>query len=337
MDGIDIGHFDFDRHNALYFFVINSDAQIYLRYGGRDSASATTYLDLESLELALRQGLEEHAKWKAAGSPTVQRSDRRYPRDIKLLQAAKIDSRHGGRRGRRRGGHCVECHQIADYEAEQLELDGKLDKVTTMYCSPDIKTLGIHLDVPRGLVIGEAKGAAAAAGLRKEDRILRIGSHKVLTFADLQYWYGKTPRDARQIQLAIVRTGEDDSDETLDLKLELPRLWWLTEIGYRNWSIDPLVYYKSRPLTEALKRKLELPVEGFASMVTWVSLRNPHHLEVGDITYAVDGVQTDKIANTSELYIKLRKRAGDPVKIDVLRNGEKIEASFRTRRKAFRK
>lgn len=49
MDGINLGLFDFDRYNTLYFFVLNANEQIYLRYGGRDTQSATTYLNLESL------------------------------------------------------------------------------------------------------------------------------------------------------------------------------------------------------------------------------------------------------------------------------------------------
>ncbi len=59
MKGIDIGLFDFDRHNALYYFIMNADEHIYMRYGGRDSESADAYLDLESLEVALEQGLEQ--------------------------------------------------------------------------------------------------------------------------------------------------------------------------------------------------------------------------------------------------------------------------------------
>ena len=53
MNGIDIGLFDYDRYNTLYFFILNADEHIYMRYGGRDQRSPTTYLDLESLELAL--------------------------------------------------------------------------------------------------------------------------------------------------------------------------------------------------------------------------------------------------------------------------------------------
>ena len=54
MDNVDIGLFDYDRYNTLYFFILNADEQIYMRYGGRDSVSPDSYLNLESLELASR-------------------------------------------------------------------------------------------------------------------------------------------------------------------------------------------------------------------------------------------------------------------------------------------
>ena len=38
MDDVDIGLFDRDWNNAIYFFMLNADEQIYMRYGGRDSA-----------------------------------------------------------------------------------------------------------------------------------------------------------------------------------------------------------------------------------------------------------------------------------------------------------
>ena len=56
------GLFDFDRHNTLYFFALNTEEQIYLRYGGRTAESPTSRLDLESLVLALEKGLARVAR-----------------------------------------------------------------------------------------------------------------------------------------------------------------------------------------------------------------------------------------------------------------------------------
>jgi hypothetical protein len=64
MDDIDIGLFDYDRNNTLYFFILNADEHIYMRYGGRDSVSPDSYLNLESLEVALEQGLELHRRYQ---------------------------------------------------------------------------------------------------------------------------------------------------------------------------------------------------------------------------------------------------------------------------------
>ncbi|MAF66386.1 MAG: hypothetical protein CMJ84_12105 [Planctomycetes bacterium] len=331
MAGIDINLFDFDRHNALYFFVLNADEQIYLRYGGRDSASATTYLNLKSLELALEQGLAAHEQWKASGRPKTKRPSPLYPREMDLLRRRTINRRR-----------CVECHLIDDYRAQQLEIDGELNKLKTMYRSPDIKSLGIHLDVPRGLVVGEAKGAAATAGIRQGDRIVRIGEQPVLTFGDLQHYYDKTPRDAKRIQLTVVRTNAGDRQEKrARIDLELPHQWWRTDLDFRNWSIDPLVYYESRPLTKNEKSEHGLPANGFASQVTHVgSLAKRaglHDLQVGDITYSVDGTQADEVADSTELFIKLRKDSGDRLKIGVIRDGKKLDIDLRTRRRTFRK
>ena len=40
MVGIDVGLYDFDRHNTIYFFIVSPDEQVYLRYGGRDALEA---------------------------------------------------------------------------------------------------------------------------------------------------------------------------------------------------------------------------------------------------------------------------------------------------------
>jgi len=64
MDDVDIALFERDWNNTLYYFVMNADEHIYMRYGGRDARGPTTYLDLDSLELALAKGLELHQQYK---------------------------------------------------------------------------------------------------------------------------------------------------------------------------------------------------------------------------------------------------------------------------------
>src|ERR671928_1092279 len=63
MDDVDVGLFDRDWNNAIYFFVLNADEQIYMRYGGRESESPDTYNSVDSLRLALEQGLKLHERY----------------------------------------------------------------------------------------------------------------------------------------------------------------------------------------------------------------------------------------------------------------------------------
>ncbi len=93
---------------------------------------------------------------------------------------------------------CVECHLIGDFQNIQRERDGVLDKLTHLYRSPDIKTIGISLDVPKGLVVKEATGAVAAAGMKAGDRIAAWNGVPVWTFGDVQYRYDKVDRRATE-------------------------------------------------------------------------------------------------------------------------------------------
>jgi hypothetical protein len=350
MDGIDIGLFDYDRHNALYFFILNADEQIYLRYGGRDAEDATTYLNLESLELALQAGLDRHELYKQGKLAKQPRPAPLYPEQITLLKRNEINR-----------GRCVECHMIGDYLAQEAELAGKLDRPRMLHPSPDLKTIGIHLDVPKGLLIEKAEGAAAKAGMQTGDTITEIGGVNVLTFGDLQYRYGKTDRNAHRIELTIDRAGARKT-----LSVELPEEWWVTDTNYRFWSVEPMLYFKTRPLTAEQKRRLNLPVRGFASEVVepedlpprfkklpmagraakigkvldadqQAQLEKQEMLKPGDIITGVEGVQESRLTQDVERYIKLTKKAGDTITLDLLRDGKPAQIKQNSYRLFYRK
>jgi hypothetical protein len=84
MTGVDIGLFDYDRHNALYYFVMNADEHIYMRYGGRDATSPTAYLDLSSIEAALTLGLQQHKLYNAGKIQKQEQPEPLFPRNIPL-------------------------------------------------------------------------------------------------------------------------------------------------------------------------------------------------------------------------------------------------------------
>ncbi|MCI0418154.1 MAG: hypothetical protein L0387_09345 [Acidobacteria bacterium] len=326
MDHIDVGLFDRDWNNTLYYFIMNADEQIYMRYGGRDARSPDAYLNLSSLELALEKGLELHRQYQQGELKKTERPKPLFPREIPLL-VERTTARN----------NCVECHLIGDYQNVHREQDGKLDKLTHMYRSPDIRTLGIELDVPKGLVVKEVRDAVAAAGMKPGDRIATLNGTPVWAFGDLQYHYDKVRRNAERIQMAVERNGT-----SIDLSIALPERWWWTDLTFRQWTIEPRVYFESLPLTELEKRERGLVEQGgFASKVRRVDMfaemTKSHELRAGDIVFGVDGVQRDEVANTAELFIKLRKTAGETVTLDVIRDGKRMQMKLKTYKMSFRK
>lgn len=325
MDEVDIGLFEHDRNNALYFYVLNADEQIYLRYGGRDAESPDTYLNLASIELALEKGLDLHGKYKSGELAKVARPKPAFPKDIPLL-VERTFARN----------NCVECHLIGDFQNVHREQDGTLDKLQHLFRSPDLKRIGIFLDVPKGLVVKEVKDTAEAAGMKPGDRIAALNGTAVWTFADLQLQYDRVNRKAADLKISVDRAGEP-----VELTFNLPPRWWWTNLSYRQSTVDPRVYFNSKPIAEARKKELGLDPAGFASEVTHVDtfaeMMKSHSLKVGDVVFGVDGVQKDGDADTAELFIKLRKTAGDTVTLDVWRAGKRQQMKLKTFRMSFRK
>lgn len=325
MLNIDIGLFDYDRHNAVYYFIMNADEQIYMRYGGRDGTRPDTYLNVDSFELALEMGLEQHLLYTTGKLPKTPRPAARFPRDIPLVKERII-----------KWGRCVECHLIDDYELQEMDRAGTIDRVRDMYRFPDIRRIGIHLNIPKGLEIKEATGPAKLSGMLSGDRIVKIFDVPVFTFADLQHEYHKVDRTATSLSLSVER---DDKVETLTIPL--PQEWWWTDLYHRFLSIEPLVYFSNRQLSADEKRLLGLDLKGFASEVTEVDtaaeMLAVHKLQRGDIIFEVDGETRDPITRNCRLHIKLTKRAGAVLDLKVLRDGKVMEMEIRSERQAYRK
>ncbi len=121
----------------------------------------------------------------------------------------------------------------------------------------------------------------------------------------------------------------------------MPVRWWWTDLRFRQSSVEPRTYFEDRPLADAEKQKLGLKPNGFASEVRYVAdfsrVMKSHELKTGDIIFGVDGVEQDDAANSVNLFITLRKTAGDDVMLDVIRGGQRMKMPLKTYRMSFRK
>lgn len=325
MSGVNIAHYDRDWHNSLYYFVVNGNEDIYLRYGGRDEAAADTYLNLESLELALELGLSEHAKYLAGERPSEEKPEVFQPKDISLLDQNVIQK-----------NRCTECHLIADYSMQEKALAGLLDPITDLYRSPNIQNLGLHLDIPKGLLVEKVTGAASDAGVLPADVVVSLNGSPVLTFGDLQYALDGVSRFANGVNLGVKRDGE-----ILDVRVKLPHEWWKTDLEFRHWTVEPQLFFEMRSLEPEEKAGLKLPEDGFAAEVTGIDIEavlNGHHsLEIGDVIVAVDGKNSNPVTSDLVAYIKIFHPANGTLELSVLRSGEPAVVQLKTSQQNFRK
>ncbi len=206
-----------------------------------------------------------------------------------------------------------------------------------MFRTPDIRDIGIHLDIPKGLVVGRSTGPAAAAGLEPGDRIAAAAGTDVLAYGDLLHAYDQHDRTATTLELTVEREG----GRHVDVEVALPPLWWVTDLGYRYWSIDPVTYLSASPLPAERKRELDLRPDGFACEVTRVNPRATvlelHEIKAGDVIYAVDGIEADPPIDDCLLYLRLNVTAGSDTRLGVVRDGVRLDVTAGTQRQLYRK
>ncbi len=325
MRGINLAKFDFDRHNAVYYFIINAAEDIYLRFGGRNTVSSDAYLDLKSLELALSLGLDEHQKFSAGERDSDPVIPPVFPRDVAGLRENVVLR-----------NRCVECHHIAHFETTVAENEGRLVKKRDMFRYPEFERLGIEMDIPRGLVIKKSSSAAAKAGLLPGDLIRSINNQPILTVADLQHRLNQVQRESRKLPISVLRKGQ-----SVTALIDLPSNWWFTDLVHRNLAVNPLVHFDEEILDDDQKKKLGLPTDSFASRITHIPvealLEEAHEMEEGDIIVAVAGQSLDPLGLGAKMHIKLNHKSGSSLKVTILRGNKRLTLPLKTSRLVFRR
>jgi hypothetical protein len=329
MVNVDVGLFDFDFDTTFQIFLMNGDEQIYLRYGGRDDRSPTSYLSQKGLLQALETGLALHKQWKAGTLTLPPRPPRRLSNTYSVVQTVL----------KRKGGNCVHCHHVASSKAEELIKQKGFDRLRDGWIFPNPLRLGLELDRDRGLRVKKTGGAAKKAGIRSSDTVRKVGDHAVYTFTDLQLALDKVPVDQENLTLTVARKkGGKETEETATITLA--ENWRVTDLNWRSYAakLEPYPGFWAKPLTEKEKRKLGLPKDGFASRVTkfWTPTNGKRAgLYVGDVVYEVNGVRTSPLAQNVMLYIRLHHKVGETITVKATRGRKKVAFSYKLRPRAW--
>lgn len=102
------------------------------------------------------------------------------------------------------------------------------------------------------------------------------------------------------------------------------------EVRWRQAAIEPQPTFaplRSVPLSVEEKLGLGLDPEGFAcrvEAVRWIGRLTRTSIEVGDILYAVNGVEACAMARTATEYLQLRHQPGETVTIGLLRGPRRL-------------
>ncbi|MCF6227496.1 MAG: PDZ domain-containing protein [Planctomycetes bacterium] len=300
---------------------MNSNEDIYMRYGGRDDSGMDHLNNVKSLVLALKKGREIHKQDVASSWKAETRAMAFFPRDYQSIRNKTINKKE-----------CVHCHQIGSAKTELAQKQGKLDKKVDPWVYPDIRNFGVELDHNKLLDVKKTNGDAKKAGLKKGDKIAKLAGHTVYTYADLQQRLHEMAFDSKELKLTVMRKKEE-----VEIVIPLDDNWRVTGINRRGstHAIEPFPGFWSQELASSEKRKMGFKPEKMVARVGkfWVP-NNPQPafkagLRKDDIIVAVNGVDECAYTNHPGVYIRLNFKAGDQIELTYIRGGKKLKLKYK--------
>jgi hypothetical protein len=313
MRDVDLSLFDFDYDLTWMAFFLSPQERVYGRYGGRAAESADDRVSVAGLCHALEAARKEHRSVPPAAERVPVGRARvtvaQFPAFVRLAANA-----------------CVHCHQVYDLRRESLQTAGRwsLDEV---WVYPQPENLGLTMEIDRGEVVARVASGSPAdrAGLRVGDRLTRVGGQGVASIADLQYALHGA-RTARNLEVAVQRNGVGQK-----LTIELPDGWRKTDVSWR-WSlkgIDPVPPVRGDDLTAAEKAELGLGPKRLAFRQGPFVLPEAERAGVrqNDVVAGVDGKELEMNARQFAAYIRLERKVGDRVTLNLVRAGKRLDVT----------
>ena len=328
MHGVDLNRFEFDGGLTWAIFFMNHDGTIYGRYGSRSGRGKVSEreISLGGFKKSLRGAMALHTRYakdkegvgkELAGKVAKTKSPWQKPELIpSLKQNARLNRPFMGEAGRH--GGCIHCHMVPTNEVLSLRAAKKPipDKKFWPYPMPD--EVGFRMDPGEMATVQnvDEETAAAEAGFKKGDRILRLAGQPILSTADIQ-WVLHNAGDPAKLPVEVRRKGQ-----LRQLELSLKK-GWRRELG--DWRFiniglqNQLMGFSCRP-TAGQRDELELKVQRVNQR------RRPRlRLKQGDLIVSVDGKTEPMTLGAFTAYVFQKKRNGSRLKLTVLRRGRELK------------
>jgi predicted metalloprotease with PDZ domain len=340
MNGVDLARFDFDYDTTWHAFFLDSDLNIYSRYGGRDEEASDGRHSKESLVTTMREVLAVHERRQKraslppqalgetcidGGEPDIDFHpapvNRTTPEDIPLLK-----SNHQG---------CVHCHQVREYRLLQSFHDKEFSR-DELFVYPLPENVGLRFDRRHGHKIESVSpdSPAAKAGLLAGDVVTRLGNVPVHSEQDVRWALHKLAAGEQPWVTVERAVAGSVQGPTVRVQLRLSGDWRETGLGWRKSlrSVPLAMGFLAYDLGREERRSAMLPDDRLFIKV--VSIRGPGlaaslGLEKGDLITSLEGGQHDRSFEDFKSDLLRRYLPGDRVRLTVLRNEKSIDLEGR--------
>lgn len=329
--GIDLSLFQFDGELTWAVFLLNADRTIYGRYGSRSSRTAVTDISLEGFQKALEGALELHKGYPANKKDLAGKTGAaplwKTPEAIPMLTGKKVQA-DGSR------ANCIHCHDVPGGELLSLRKEAKPVPDSVLWPYPMPNAVGLNLEVKeRATVKSVREGSAAAnAGFKAGDQIVKLDGQPMLSIADVQ-WVLHNAAEPAKVKAEVKR-----GDKTMEIILPLEKGWRRSSDFLWRTTTWPLRFriagFRSGPVQPATKQTLGLTEDVLALQIEelapgFVQDRNQAPAKLGfrkgDVIVAVDGKTTPMTERDLLAYLVQQIKAGDKVKLTLLRDGQRKE------------
>lgn len=334
-NGLDLSLFQFDTDISFAAFFLNADRTIYGRFGTRsDRKEADKDVTMEGFRAALAGALQLHKdypknKTDLAGKqplPVKFKTPEQYP-SLATKYSSKLDYTTN-----KVAASCIHCHQIGEaarkvFRAERQTLS---DDALHIWPMPDV--VGLSFDPKTRATVSRvaADSAAARAGFKAGDEILKLAGQPLLSIADAQ-WVLHHAKNPAQLTAQVRRDGKNQQ-LTLDLEKDWRRRadfsWRVSTWELRRMVTGGLVL---KELDAAGRKNASLDDASLALRVDHVGQYGEHAagkkagFQKNDVLLSIDGLSARQTEGDVMRHLLQNRQPGQRVPVTVLRAGSKVD------------
>lgn len=309
--GVDLSLFDFDYDLSWAVLTLSPDEKIYGRYGGRDATNPLTKLTAPGFTYALQQTLKAH---QAGTGTKPDRTKAMKPEDYPAFKARKRND-------------CVHCHQVNEFRRVDLKKANTWTR-DELDAYPPPESIGLTFDVDQGdRIKAVAVGSPAeVAGLKPDDRVLRLQQRTVWSYADAQYALHHAPREG------MIPIEWQRGTTKMSGQIAVKASWKRVDRSWRPSQFDllPTLAFSGADLTATEKEMLKLPAEmaAFRQDKFVHSTLKAVGIQAGDIVVAVNGQPVKGTMDDLANHVRREWIVGDTVTWTIRRGNDVLKVPF---------